>query len=529
MTRKRLRYDTAARASLQAGVDIVADAVRVTLGPRGRTVVLNRKPNKPAMDPGGVTITNDGVTVAREVELADPFANQGARLLREVAVATNKVAGDGTTTAALLTQAILSGGLRLVEAGANAIALRGGIEHAVRQVVADLRRQSIELDTPDQLRRVATLAAADDEVGRAVAEAFGEVGEDGVVNVESGNTIGIQLELADGMQWDRGYISPYMVTHAERGEAVLDDPYILLADRRLHDAHELLPIVEKVKQDGKPLLVVAKYVEGEALAMLLVNKLKGNLTSAASKPPDFAGRRRRIMDDMAVLTGGSVVSDESGLVLEELELTDLGRARQVVVGRSQTTIVGGHGDESDVAGRAAMLRREAQDTELQFYERKFKERVTGLAGLVGVIKVGAPTDAEIKERKLRADDAVQATRAALQEGIVPGGGVALLNAQSAVTTDGLDHDASAGAELVGRVLEVPMRQIAANSGFDGAAVVERVRSMGPRHGFDAARGCYCDLIDAGVIDPTKVTRAAVESAASVAKTILAAEAIVVEA
>jgi chaperonin GroEL len=526
---RQLRYGDEARTALQAGVDAVADAVRVTLGPRGRNVLLRVPRNEAARDPGGLTVTSDGFTIARRIELADPFANQGAEFMREVAVATNDDAGDGTTTAILLAQAILRQGLTNVAAGASAVGLRRGIEHAVEQAVTELRGQSIELATGEQLRRVATVAAADEEIGEAVASAFEAVGSDGVVDVQGGRTMGIELELAEGMQWDRGYISPYMITHADRLEAVLEEPYVLLVDRRLSSAHELLPIVEQVKQAGKPLLVVARFVEGEALAMLLVNKLQGKLTSAASTPPDFAGRRRQIMDDMAVLTGGVTVSEHVGLALEDLELSQLGRARRVVVDRHRSTIIGGLGDGREIKGRMAALRREIEETDLGFYDRKLKERLARLAGVIGLVKVGAPTDSEITERKLRTEDAVQATRAALDEGVVPGGGVALLNAQAAIRPDGLDRDAAAGVEVVRRALEEPLRQIAANAGLDGATAVERARSLGPRDGLDAGTGRYRDLIDAGVLDPTKVTRSALENAASMAKTILSTEAIVVEA
>ncbi len=522
MAHKELKYGADARQALQDGVDAVADAVKVTLGPKGRYVVLDKKFGAP-------TITNDGVTIAREIEIEDVFANQGSQLVREVATATNDVAGDGTTTATLLAQTIVRSGLKNVAAGANPLGLRKGIETAVNQVVENLREsQSKEVGGKEQIAKVASISAADEEIGDIIADAIEKVGKDGVVNVEEGQTFGMELEFTEGMQFDKGYISPYMVTDQDRMEAVLEDPYILIANQKIGNVRELLPILEQVMQGGKPLVIVAEDLEGEALATLVVNKLRGTFTGVAVKAPGFGDRRKRMLEDIAILTGGEVITEEMGLKLENTQLTQLGHARRVVVGKDDTTIIDGSGDKSQIEGRINQIRSEIDNTDSDFDREKLQERLAKLAGGVAVVKVGAATETEMKEKKHRVEDALQATRAALEEGIVPGGGVALLNAQEAVNADGLDGDEATGVEIIRKALEEPIRQIAENSGFEGSVVVNKVRDMKPGEGLNAGTGDYGDLIAAGVIDPTMVTRSALQNAASIAKNILTTECIVAE-
>jgi chaperonin GroEL len=523
MAHKELKYDEEARGALQAGVDSVADAVKVTLGPKGRYVVLDKKFGAP-------TITNDGVTIAREIEVEDVFQNQGAQLVREVATATNDVAGDGTTTATLLAQTIVRHGLKNVAAGANPLGLRRGIEQAVDQVVENLReKQSKDVGGKEQIARVAAISAADEEIGNIIADAIDKVGKDGVVNVEEGQTFGMELEFTEGMQFDKGYISPYMVTDQDRMEAVLEEPYILIANQKIGSVRDLLPVLEQVMQGGKSLVIIAEDVEGEALATLVVNKLRGTFTGVAVKAPGFGDRRKRMLEDIAILSGGEVITEEMGLKLENTTIEQLGKARRVVVSKDNTTIIDGGGDAEGIKGRIKQIKSEVENTDSDFDREKLQERLAKLAGGVAVVKVGAATETEMKEKKHRVEDALQATRAALEEGIVPGGGVALLNAQDAVDLDSYDDDDErTGASIIKRSLEEPIRQIAENSGFEGSVVVEKIRGMKAGEGLNAADGEYGDLIKAGVIDPTMVTRSALQNAASIGKNILTTEAIVAE-
>jgi chaperonin GroEL len=523
MAHKELKYDEEARAALQAGVDSVADAVKVTLGPKGRYVVLDKKFGAP-------TITNDGVTIAREIEVEDVFQNQGAQLVREVATATNDVAGDGTTTATLLAQTIVRHGLKNVAAGANPLGLRRGIEKAVDTVVENLReKQSTDVGGKEQIARVAAISAADDEIGNIIADAIDKVGKDGVVNVEEGQTFGMELEFTEGMQFDKGYISPYMVTDQDRMEAVLEEPYVLIANQKIGSVRDILPVLEQVMQGGKSLLIIAEDVEGETLATLVVNKLRGTFTGVAVKAPGFGDRRKRMLEDIGILTGGEVITEEMGLKLENTQLDQLGKARRIVVGKDNTTIIDGAGDSEQIKGRIKQIKSEVENTDSDFDREKLQERLAKLAGGVAVVKVGAATETEMKEKKHRVEDALQATRAALEEGIVPGGGVALLNAQDAISLDSYDDDDErTGASIIQRSLEAPIRQIAENSGFEGSVVVEKVRGLKPGEGLNAADGEYGDLVAAGVIDPTMVTRSALQNAASIAKNILTTEAIVAE-
>jgi chaperonin GroEL len=523
MAHKELLYDEDARGALQDGVDAVANAVKVTLGPKGRYVVLDKKFGAP-------TITNDGVTIAREIEVEDVFQNQGAQLVREVATATNDVAGDGTTTATLLAQTIVRHGLKNVAAGANPLGLRSGIEKAVNQVVDDLRdKQSKDIAGKEQIARVAAISAADDEIGNIIADAIDKVGKDGVVNVEEGQTFGMELEFTEGMQFDKGYISPYMVTDQDRMEAVLDDAYILIANQKIGSVRDILPVLEQVMQGGKSLLIIAEDVEGETLATLVVNKLRGTFTGVAVKAPGFGDRRKRMLEDIGILTGGEVITEEMGLKLENTQLDQLGKARRVVVGKDNTTIIDGAGDSEQIKGRIKQIKSEVETTDSDFDREKLQERLAKLAGGVAVVKVGAATETEMKEKKHRVEDALQATRAALEEGIVPGGGVALLNAQDSIKLDKYDDDDErTGASIIQRSLEAPIRQIAENSGFEASVVVEKVRGLKPGEGLNASDGEYGDLIAAGVIDPTMVTRSALQNAASIAKNILTTEAIVAE-
>jgi chaperonin GroEL len=521
MAHKELKYDAEARRSLESGVDAVANAVKVTLGPKGRYVVLDKKFGAP-------TITNDGVTIAREIEIEDVFENQGAQLVREVATATNDVAGDGTTTATVLAQRIVHDGLKNVAAGANPLALRRGIEKAVDQVVESIGEQSNEIAGKEQIARVAAISAADDEIGDVIADAIDKVGKDGVVNVEEGQTFGMDLEFTEGMQFDKGYISPYMVTDQDRMEAVLEDPYILIANQKIGSVRDLLPVLEQVIQSGKPILVIAEDVEGESLATFVVNKLRGTFTGVAVKAPGFGDRRKRMLEDIAILTGGEVITEEMGLKLENTQLSQLGHARRVVVTKDTTTIVDGAGDSDGIKGRINQIKTEIDSTDSDFDREKLQERLAKLAGGVAVVKVGAATETEMKEKKHRVEDALQATRAALEEGIVPGGGVALLRAAEAIKVDALEGDEQTGARIVLRALEEPVRLIAENSGYEGSVVVNDVRNAKGNEGLNAETGEVTDLIKAGVIDPAMVTRSALQNAASIAKNILTTEAIVAE-
>jgi chaperonin GroEL len=521
MAHKDIKYDQDARHALEAGVDAVANAVKVTLGPKGRYVVLDKKFGAP-------TITNDGVTIAREIEVEDVFVNQGAQLVREVATATNDVAGDGTTTATVLAQAIVHNGLKNVAAGANPLALKRGIEKAVDQVVENIRSQAKDVSGKDQIARVAAISAGDDEIGDVIADAIEKVGKDGVVNVEEGQTFGMELEFTEGMQFDKGYISPYFVTDQDRMEAVLEDPYILIANQKIGSVRDLLPVVEQVVQSGKPILVIAEDVEGEALATLVVNKLRGTLSAAAVKAPGFGDRRKRMLEDIAILTGGEVITEEMGLKLENTQVSQLGRARRVVIAKDNTTIIDGAGDQEGIKGRITQIKNEIENTDSDFDREKLQERLAKLSGGVAVVKVGAATETEMKEKKHRVEDALQATRAALEEGIVPGGGVALLRAIDSVTVDELADDEATGARIVLRSLEEPLRQIAENAGLEGSVVVNDVRKAKASEGLNAATGEIEDLIKAGVIDPAMVTRSALQNAASIGKNILTTEAIVAE-
>jgi chaperonin GroEL len=527
MAHKELKYGSEARKSLEAGVDAVADAVKVTLGPKGRYVVLDKKFGAP-------TITNDGVTIAREIEVEDVFENQGAQLVREVATATNDVAGDGTTTATVLAQAIVKQGLKNVAAGANPLALKRGIEKAVDEVVKNIASQSKEVSGKDQIARVATISAGDEEIGDVIADAIEKVGKDGVVNVEEGQTFGMDLEFTEGMQFDKGYISPYMVTDQDRMEATLEDPYILIANQKIGSVRDVLPVLEAVIQSGKPILIIAEDVEGESLATLVVNKLRGTFTGVAVKAPGFGDRRKRMLEDIAILTSGEVITEEMGLKLENTQISQLGRARRVVVAKDTTTIVDGAGDAEAIKGRINQIKAEIENTDSDFDREKLQERLAKLSGGVAVVKVGAATETEMKEKKHRVEDALQATRAALEEGIVPGGGVALLQASSAISVsengasaDGSD-DERTGARIVLRALEEPLRQLAENAGLEGSVVVNDVRKAKKGHGLNASTNEIVDLVAAGVIDPAMVTRSALQNAASIAKNILTTEAIVAE-
>ena len=522
MAHKQLKYGSDARDALQGGVDAVANAVKVTLGPKGRYVVLDKKFGAP-------TITNDGVTIAREIEVEDVFENQGAQLVREVATATNDVAGDGTTTATVLAQAIVRQGLKNVAAGANPLALKRGIEKAVDEVVKNIASQSKEVSGKDQIARVATISAGDEEIGDVIADAIEKVGKDGVVNVEEGQTFGMDLEFTEGMQFDKGYISPYMVTDQDRMEATLEDPFILIANQKIGSVRDVLPVLEAVIQSGKPLLIIAEDVEGESLATLVVNKLRGTFTGVAVKAPGFGDRRKRMLEDIAILTNAEVITEEMGLKLENTQISQLGRARRVVVAKDTTTIVDGAGDAGAIKGRINQIKAEIENTDSDFDREKLQERLAKLSGGVAVVKVGAATETEMKEKKHRVEDALQATRAALEEGIVPGGGVALLQASSAVKIgDDGDPDERTGARIVLRALEEPLRQLAENAGLEGSVVVNDVRKAKKGQGLNAATNEIVDLVAEGIIDPAMVTRSALQNAASIAKNILTTEAIVAE-
>jgi chaperonin GroEL len=524
MAHKELKFSEDARRALQRGVDTLADAVKVTLGPKGRYVVLDRKFGAP-------TITNDGVTIAREIEVEDVFENQGAQLVREVATATNDVAGDGTTTATVLAQAIVREGLKNVSAGANPMGLKRGIETAVLAVVENLKSQAKEINGKEDIARVATISSREREIGDVIADAIEKVGKDGVVNVEEGQTFGLELEFTEGMQFDKGYLSPYMITDPERMEAVLEDPYILVANQKIGAVKDVLPVLEQVIQAGRPLLIVAEDVEGESLATIVVNKLRGTFTAVAVKAPGFGDRRKRMLEDIAILTGAEVITEEMGLKLENTKIAQLGHARRVVVDKDSTTIVDGAGDTDAIKGRIKQLKAEVENTDSDFDREKLQERLAKLAGGVAVVKVGAATETEMKEKKHRVEDALQAHRAAFEEGIVPGGGVALLNAADAVrkSLEKGEGDEKTGAQIILKALEEPLRQLATNAGLEGSVVVQQVRTAKSGEGLNVDTGEVVDLVAAGVIDPTMVTRSALQNAASIAKNILTTEAIVAEA
>jgi chaperonin GroEL len=520
---KLVKFDENARRGLESGVDRLAGAVRVTLGPRGRNVVLDKKWGAP-------TITNDGVTIAKEIELEDPWENMGAQLVKEVASKTNDVAGDGTTTATVLAHALVKSGLQSVAAGANPMALKRGIEKAVEAAVGSIKAQSREVEGRGQIAHIASISANNDlEIGEMVAEAMDKVGKDGVITVEESNTFGLELELVEGMQFDKGYISPYFVTDQDRMEAVLEEPYILLAQQKISSVRDLLPVLEKIIQAGKSVLIIAEDVEGEALATLVVNRIRGTFKAAAVKAPGFGDRRKAMLEDMAILTGAQVVSEDVGLKLENVGLDLLGTARKVVVTKDDTTIVEGQGDESGIAGRIEQIKKEIERTDSDWDREKLQERLAKLAGGVAVLKVGAATEVELKEKKHRIEDSVSATRAAVEEGVVAGGGVTLVRAREAVEAlEGLDDDERAGAQIVARALEHPLRWIVQNAGFEAGIVVERVRTEKPTHGLNAATGEYVDMFTDGIIDPARVTRSALENAASIAALMLTTEVTVVD-
>ena len=523
MAHKELRFHTEARRALEAGVNKLAEAVKITLGPKGQYVVLDKKFGSP-------TITNDGVTIAREIELEDIFENQGAQLVKEVATKTNDVAGDGTTTATVLAQTIVREGLKNVAAGANPVILRSGIDKAVSAAVEAVQGQSQEISGRDEISRVGAISARSDEIGNVIADAIDKVGKDGVVNVEEGQTFGMDLEFTEGMQFDKGSLSPYFVTDQERMEAVLDDPFILIANQKIGNVQDVLPILNQVMQSNRPLLIVSEDVEGEALATLIVNKLRGTFNAAAVKAPGFGDRRKRMLEDIAILTGGEVITEELGLKLENTQLNQLGNARRVVITKDNTVIVDGAGDVDRIKGRISQIRSEIETTDSDFDREKLQERLAKLAGGVAVIKVGAATETELKERKHRVEDALSATRAALEEGIVPGGGVALLKAQVPVgeLVEALEGDERTGARIVHRALEEPIRQIAFNAGADGSIVVDKVRNQADSLGFNALTGEYEDLVQAGVIDPAMVTRSALQNAASIGSLIVTTDVIIAE-
>ena len=520
---KQLKFDEEARRALEAGVNKLADAVKVTLGPKGRNVVLDKKFGAP-------TITNDGVSIAKEVELEDPFENMGAQLVKEVATKTNDVAGDGTTTATVLAQAMVQHGMRNVAAGANPMGLKRGIEKAVAAAVESIKSQAKEVDDKSDIANVATISAADASIGKVIADAIDKVGKDGVVTVEESNTFGTELEFTEGMQFDKGYLSPYFVTDADRQEAVLDDPYILFNSGKIATVQAMLPVLEGVMKTGRPLLIIAEDVEGEALATLVVNKIRGTFNSTAVKAPGFGDRRKAMLQDMAVLTGGQVISEEVGLKLENVSLDLLGRAKRVIINKDNTTIVDGAGAKDEVAGRINQIKAEIDNTDSDWDREKLQERLAKLAGGVAVIKVGAATEVELKEKKHRIEDAVSATRAAIEEGVVAGGGTALIRTRPAVlkVVESLKGDEATGARSVYDSLTAPGRHIADNAGLEGAVAIQRVESEKGNIGLNAATGEYVDMVKAGIIDPAKVTRAALQNAASIAALVITTECLVAD-
>ncbi|MGO9963727.1 MAG: chaperonin GroEL [Acidimicrobiales bacterium] len=520
---KLIAFDEQARRALENGMNQLVDAVKVTLGPKGRNVVLEKKWGAP-------TITNDGVSIAKEIELEDPWEKVGADLVKEVAKKTDDVAGDGTTTATVLAGAMVREGLRNVAAGANPMSLKRGIEVGVETAVGRLKQLSKEIDSKDQIAQVASISSADDEIGSMIAEAIDKVGKDGVITVEESQTFGMEMELVEGMRFDKGYISPYFVTDPDRMEAVLEDPYILLVGSKVSAVRDLLPVLEKVMQTGKPLMILAEDVEGEALATLVVNKIRGTFRSTAVKAPGFGERRKAMLQDIAILTGAQVITEEVGLKLENVALDLLGRARKIVVTKDETTVVEGAGNDADIKGRINQIKTEIENTDSDYDREKLQERLAKLSGGVAVIKVGAATEVELKEKKHRIEDAVSTTKAAIEEGVVPGGGVALLRSQQAIldAADKLEGDESTGARIVARSVEEPLKQIAVNAGLEGGVVVEKVKGLKGAHGLNAQTGDYEDLFKAGVIDAAKVTRSALQNAASIAALFLTTEAVVVD-
>ena len=518
---KLIEFNVEARRGLERGMNILADAVRVTLGPKGRNVVLEKKWGAP-------TITNDGVSIAKEIELEDPFEKIGAELVKEVAKKTDDVAGDGTTTATVIAQAMVREGLRNVTAGANPMSLKKGIEKAVAAIVAQLAEMATDVETKEQIAATASISAADTTVGEIIAEAMDKVGKEGVITVDESNTFGLELELTEGMRFDKGFISAYFVTDAERMETVLDDPYILIVNSKVSSLKDLLPVLERVIQAGKPLLVIAEDTDGEALAGLIVNKIKGTFKSVAVKAPGFGDRRKAMLTDIAILTGGQVISEEVGLKLDAVTVELLGKARQVIVTKDETTIIDGAGDADQIAGRIAQIRREIDNSDSDYDREKLQERLAKLAGGVAVIKVGAATEVELKERKHRVEDAVRNAKAAVEEGIVPGGGVALLQAAAKASVEGLVGDELTGAQIVFSACSAPLRQIAINAGHEGGVVTEKVSHLADGEGLNAATGEYVNMLEAGIIDPAKVTRSALQNAASIAALFLTTEAVIAD-
>ncbi len=520
---KIIAFDEQARRSLEAGMNKLADAVRVTLGPKGRNVVLDKKWGAP-------TITNDGVSIAKEIDLEDPYERIGAELVKEVAKKTDDVAGDGTTTATVLAWAMVREGLRNVAAGANPMTLKKGIEAAVEVAVASIKDLAKEVDSKEQIAQVAGISAADDEIGATISEAIDKVGKDGVITVEESQTFGIELDFVEGMRFDKGYISPYFVTDPERMEVSLDDPYILFVGSKIGSVRDMLPVLEKVMQSGRPLLIIAEDIEGEALATLVVNKIRGTFKSAAVKAPGFGERRKAMLQDMAILTAGQVISEEVGLKLENATMDLLGTAKRIIITKDETTIIEGGGAEDDIKGRINQIKAEIDNTDSDYDREKLQERLAKLSGGVAVLKVGAATEVELKEKKHRIEDAVSTTKAAIEEGVVPGGGVALLRAQAAVMEAAakLVGDEATGARLVAKALEAPLKQIAENAGMEGGVVVEKVKNLSGNEGLNAATGVYEDLVKLGVIDAAKVTRSALQNAASIAALFLTTEAVVAD-
>ncbi|MFM8531829.1 MAG: chaperonin GroEL [Ilumatobacteraceae bacterium] len=520
---KMIAFDEQARRGLEAGMNKLADAVRVTLGPKGRNVVLEKKWGAP-------TITNDGVSIAKEIDLEDPYEKIGAELVKEVAKKTDDVAGDGTTTATVLAWAMVREGLRNVAAGANPMSLKKGIEAAVAAAVASIKELAKEVDNKEQIAQVASISAADTEIGSMISDAIDKVGKDGVITVEQSQTFGMEMDLVEGMRFDKGYISPYFVTDPERMEAVLDDPYILLVSSKISSVRDMLPVLEKVMQSGRPLVIIAEDVDGEALATLVVNKIRGTFKSVAVKAPGFGERRKAMLQDMAILTGGQVISEEVGLKLENATLDLLGRAKKIIITKDETTLVEGAGDDDDIKGRINQIKAEIDNTDSDYDREKLQERLAKLSGGVAVLKVGAATEVELKEKKHRIEDAVSTTKAAIEEGVVPGGGVALLRSQAAVlkAAEAISGDEATGARMVAKALEAPLKQIAENAGLEGGVVVEKVRNLKGSEGLNAATGEYTDLVKLGVIDAAKVTRSALQNAASIAALFLTTEAVVAD-
>ncbi|MEN2768062.1 chaperonin GroEL [Ornithinibacillus xuwenensis] len=518
---KEIKFSEDARSAMLRGVDTLANAVKVTLGPKGRNVVLDKKFGSPL-------ITNDGVTIAKEIELEDAFENMGAQLVSEVASKTNDVAGDGTTTATVLAQAMIREGLKNVTSGANPVGIRRGIEKAVATAVTELQAISKPVESKDSIAQVAAISAADEEVGKLIAEAMERVGNDGVITIEESKGFSTELEVVEGMQFDRGYASPYMVTDQDKMEAVLENPYILITDKKISNIQEVLPVLEQVVQQGKPLLLIAEDVEGEALATLVVNKLRGTFNAVAVKAPGFGDRRKAMLEDIAILTGGEVITEDLGLDLKSASIEQLGRASKVVVTKENTTIVEGSGNPEAISSRVAQIRAQAEESTSEFDKEKLQERLAKLAGGVAVVKVGAATETELKERKLRIEDALNSTRAAVEEGIVAGGGTALVNVYNKVAELSLEGDEATGASIVLRALEEPVRQIAHNAGLEGSVIVERLKGEAVGVGFNAATGDWVNMVESGIVDPTKVTRSALQNAASVAAMFLTTEAVVAD-